>query len=389
MDFTEEQKQFINHNSLNLILDAPAGAGKTETVAARVQRLHEQGKSVLLICFTHSAERTLQKRLDSAGINVKVRRVVSLAHEIVSEVFGEDAFEIGDGSDLAKEVAVRGVATAKQIIDLEGLIANGAPLPNSMTAATGEVFDSYVKLKQQRQYLSFIDLLLIANGLKQLDVDEIVVDEAQDLTSCHLNMILSFGSRAITLAGDPGQALFGFSGVNPDLFSELVGEGWDKVSLTRSFRVPEGILPAVNVARSTPLSAVRSGGTIETMETDYKGVAVALERVLRPGDAVLGTRSAQLERVASRVAEQTTTPVSRSWDGGIKAGTAQFSTVHSAKGGEWNRVFILDVGAQGIWTPMTVSEEDRRRIFYVAASRALDTLILVKTGDELPWGMKS
>lgn len=388
MRFTEEQQAFIDNRSHRLILDAPAGSGKTETVAERVRSLVKENKQVLLICFTHSAEKTLQKRLDESGVDVKVRRVVSLAYEIVTEVFGENMFEIGDGTDIATEVAVRGVATVRQILELEGLVANGAPLPKSMSAAVGEVFNEYNALKAERNYLSFTDLLLIANGLKQYDFDEVVVDEAQDLTSSHMNFLLSLGATSMTLAGDPGQALFGFSGVNPDLFSELVQEGWSRVSLTRSFRVPEGVLPAVNAARSVPLQATRTGGSMRTIEADYKSVSRAIQGHLMPGDVVIGTRSAQLERVASRLEAETNMPVSRTWKGGLQPGTVQFATVHSAKGGEWNRVFILDVGPTGIWSPMDTDEDQQKRLFYVAASRTLDELIFLKTGEELPWGLQ-
>ena len=386
MQVTDEQIAFTKHRSKHLILDAPAGSGKTETVAERVRLLAEEGKTVLLICFTHSAERTLQKRLDSAGLNVKVRRITSLAVEIMTDVFGKHTYEIGDGMDIASEVAVRGVATASQINQLETLIANGAPLPRSMPSAVGEVFANYTVLKKERGYLTYTDIFLIANGLQQYPVDEIVVDEAQDLSSIHLNMLLSFGASAYTLAGDPGQALFGFNGVNPDLFSELVHEGWDKVSLTKTFRVPAGILPAVNATRSVPLQAVRTGGSIRTLSADYKGAAAALQGVLKVDDVVVGRTSRSLERVASLV-EQSGAVVSRSWEEGVQPGTVQFSTVHAAKGGEWDRVYLLDVNEQGFYSRMETSPEEQKRLFYVASTRAQEELIFVNIGDELPWGI--
>lgn len=388
MNFTEEQLSFANHRSKHLILDAPAGSGKTETVAERVRLLANEGKTVLLVCFTHSAERTLQKRLDDAGIDVKVRRITSLAVEIMNDTFGKGVYEIGDGQAIAEEVAVRGVAKASQILQLETLIANGAPLPRSMPSAVGEIFAKFTALKKERGYLTFTDIFLIANGLKQYPVDEIVVDEAQDLSTLHLNMLLSFGASAITLAGDPGQALFGFNGVNAELFSELVHEGWDKVSLTKTFRVPAGILPAVNATRSTPLQAVRTGGSIRTLYTDYKGAAGALERVLKPGDVVVGRTSRNLERVASRIEEKTSMPVSRSWQEGVQADTVQFSTIHAAKGGEWDRVYVLDVCERGFYSRLETSEAEQERLFYVAASRAQHELILVSIGEELPWGLE-
>lgn len=386
MRFTKEQNNFINKDSTRLLLEAPAGSGKTETVAERVRVLTEKDRKVQVVCFTHSARNTLQRRLEAAGIGIEVRTVVSLAHEIVMEALGADSYEVGDGIELAREVCVRGVASAGQLVNLEALTANGAPLPNKMSSEVGEVFDAYQTRKQESNYLSFIDVVVLANGLKKYDWDELIVDEAQDLTPSQYNMLMSFGAKSVTLVGDSLQAIYGFSGVNPDMFDEL-SKDWEKISLTKSFRVPSGILPAVNAPRSSQLTSVHSGGKITVLKSDYKQVPELLENLLKSGDCVIGATTRQLERVASRVELLSNNSVSRSWEEGELPGSIHFSTVHSAKGGEWERVFVLDITAKGIWSPMDSTEAEAKRLFYVAASRAQEELVLVNIGDKLPWGM--
>lgn len=387
MRFTREQREFINIREPRLLLDAPAGSGKTEVVAERVRVLAEEGKTVRLVCFTHSARHTLQKRLDASGVDVEVRTVVSLAHEVLTRSVGAGMFEVGDGMDIAREVCVRGVASAAQLTNFESLTANGAPLPDTMNSAVGEVFNAYQELKAERGYLTYIDVVLLANGLQKFGCDELIVDEAQDLTPSQLSFILGFDAQSITLVGDPDQAIYGFSGVNSLMFKALEDEGWHRSSLTKSFRVPAGIIPAVNAARSQPLTAVRDGGSMRVIKTEYKRVAELLENELEHGDAVVGRNVKSLDRVASRLEQLTDKAVSKSWELGELPETVYFATVHSAKGGEWQRVFVLDVGQNGMWSPMSTELAEAKRLFYVAASRALTELVLVQIGDELPWGL--
>ncbi len=54
------------------------------------------------------------------------------------------------------------------------------------------------------------------------------------------------------------------------------------------------------------------------------------------------------------------------------------STVHFAKGTEFDHVFVADGG----WTPRPGEEEEERRIYYVAMTRARKTLSLFLRGDE-------
>lgn len=390
MKYTNEQRAFVDARAERLILEAPAGTGKTEIVAERVRVLAEEGKRVKLICFTNASKRTLQKRLDDAGVKVKVQTVTSLAVEVLLAHVGRDAFTIGDGAQLATEVSVRGVVTAKQVKEFEGLIANGAPLPASMPSVVAGVFKDYQELKVERSYLSFIDVVLMATGMRSYGWDELIVDEAQDLTPIQMDFLRSCEPRAITLVGDSLQAIYGFSGVDASMFGNLAHGGWTRLELSETFRVPVGVLPAVNAVRPHPLRSKRSGGAVALVEAPFAAVAERLAKILEPGDCVVATTTRKLERVASYVENLTNTPISRSWMG-LPTGepVVHFSTIHSAKGGEWSRVFVLDIGEHGLTASVDVDPLENQRLFYVAVSRALDELVLVKIGDALPWGLDS
>jgi DNA helicase-2/ATP-dependent DNA helicase PcrA len=61
------------------------------------------------------------------------------------------------------------------------------------------------------------------------------------------------------------------------------------------------------------------------------------------------------------------------------------STIHQAKGMEWERVFIVDL-IEGVFPDLRADYEEERRLFYVAASRAKSELYLLYPLKR--WGWK-
>lgn len=391
MKYTAEQLEFIHHTGDRILLDAPAGTGKTETIAERVRVGVEAGKKIQLTCFTHAARKTLQKRLDEAGIDIEVRTVVSLAHSLLVEHYG-DVFTIGDGEEIAKDVCARTPVSWKQLLTLEGLNANSAPLPANTSKKAVELYRVYTEKKREAGYFTFIDAVIAATGLREYGWDELVIDEAQDITPTQLRMLQSFGAESMTMAGDPSQAIFGFSGVDVNLFDNLLVNGWERVSLTESFRVPSSMLPVVNVSReeSRHITSVNRGGSVKVVETDFHGLAEKVAPMLKPGDVVLGLAATPLKRVMNRLMKiRPSAFITNSWnDDNLNEDAIHFSTIHTAKGGEWKRVFIIDVYENGIWSYTENSVDTLERLFYVAATRATKQLVLCQIGEELPWGMK-
>lgn len=387
MRFTKEQKEFINCEAPKLLLEAPAGSGKTETVAERVRVKVEQGKRVQLACFTNAAKNTLQKRLDDAGVGVTVRTVDSLASELLRNELG-NVFELGDGLAIAQEVCARTPVKPRDLLNFESLLSCGAPLPAGLPAVTAEVYDKYVEVKAERSYLTFTDAVLAAIGLREYGWDELIVDEAQDIQPKHMMMLESFGAKSMTLVGDSKQAIFGFSGVDVEHFAKLRKAGWETLHLTKTFRVPAGIVPVVNAVRDVPLVSARDGGKVSTIEASSADLAEALIPQLQPGDAVLGLTQNRLGKLASRLSLfRPDVPYTYSWSAAPSADSVHFATIHAAKGGEWSRVFVIDVSERGLYSYLNHDDKTLEMLFYVAASRASKELVLCQIGDSLPWGL--
>lgn len=74
--------------------------------------------------------------------------------------------------------------------------------------------------------------------------------------------------------------------------------------------------------------------------------------------------------------------MSEAMDGGhgTGGGNVVLSTVHGSKGLEYPKVIIMDA-VRGILPSGENDEEEERRIFYVAVTRAMDTLVMMKYGD--------
>lgn len=392
-ELNDEQQRFVHTDASRMILEAPAGSGKTQTVSERVRRLTAEGKSVLVVCFTHSARNTIERRLQSYGMeDVPVRTVVSLAFEALSRLTDAE-LEVGDGWSIAKDVCARTPTNPKTVLELEALIRNDAPLPHNLHPTALGAYDAYREAKRKLNFLSYVDVVVGAIGLK-LDehYDEIIVDEAQDLTPTQLNFLLGQEADAYTLVGDSGQAIYGFNGVNPQLFSELTRAGWERQSLRLSYRVPSAHLPVVNAVRDEPLEAVHDGGLLEVLECSSTEQRQLINPRLEPGDAVLAPTRSQIERLSSWLpTDRPDLHAVHSWDDDAQpqSDSVHFATIHKAKGGEWNRVYLLDVKSHGLSTHPDSTDDEREKLFYVGTTRSLDHLILCQTGEELPYGVET
>lgn len=98
--------------------------------------------------------------------------------------------------------------------------------------------DTYVAWKKQEGFLDFTDLLEYVEY--PLDVDVIIVDEAQDLSRLQWKTLDTLASTAqcIYLAGDDDQAIFEWAGASAQAFIERPGK--TRV-LDQSYRLPKSV----------------------------------------------------------------------------------------------------------------------------------------------------
>lgn len=366
---TDEQKAFVNSRSPRLLCLAGGGCGKTLAVAERVVNLHSEGQKVLVLAFTNSAVSVITERLRERDVPVPVRTVVSFAWEVLRDNYEIDNFAISDCDDVLEMVVARTPVSKSQLRLFESAVANGAPISREWSHSLVELFDKFVKAKRERGLLSFVDVVMGAIDLPVEHFDEVIVDEAQDLTASQLAFINGLSFDRLTLVGDSEQSIFGFAGVDGQLLNKLSPD-FDVSYLTRSFRVPAKLMPVLNSARVKPLVSEKPGG-------DFRLISAAPSEVENLVKATVGDDWLVIVR-SNREVERFTEILPESVD---------VLTAHKAKGGEWKNVCVVGVGANGFETLFEVNGDEARRLFYVAVSRALENLVLIQTGDSAPFGL--
>lgn len=306
--------------------------------------------------------------------------------------------------------------------------------------------------KQSRNLVDFTDMLEM--GQAPLDVDVVIVDEAQDLSTLqweYLRRVVTPNARRIFIAGDDDQAIFQWSGADVAAFQHLEG---DREVLHQSHRVPvavhcvaERIVGGIrNRYHKSYLPTAAEGLVRYHMEPDavdlsepgtwlllarnvhllpqlvamvraqghtyrYRGDSAVDAKHVR---AILGYERWRKGQQPSEDDEQlidgymarqggpwpgtiwhealVKIPLEdREWYVGIlrrggsltKEPRINISTIHSVKGGEADHVMLLTDMSARTWNGMQVDPDSERRVWYVGATRAKQSLHIVQPSTRM------
>jgi DNA helicase II / ATP-dependent DNA helicase PcrA len=134
--------------------------------------------------------------------------------------------------------------------------------------------------------------------------------------------------------------------------------------------------PEANPAAA--VGAVLEGGYPATLRSKYDHAANRLADIEQV--AVLAAQHSSLERMIAELLLAGDIYGRDSLDGIDPAETLVLSTIHQAKGLEWSRVFVLRLIDESFPSHRSLNEpggeDEERRIFYVAVTRAMDELYL-------------
>lgn len=404
---TQEQEAVCESNADRVRVLAGGGTGKTHTMAELARRNPE---GCLVLAYTVAAAREFYSRIMNPL--VEVRTVHSLALEIlrvfpgieIPEINHEEAIDelAGDclvdagvpnsssnrkilvkGLDflLAREFSLEGFASSSSTLAAAKLPRLTESLYSQMVANGLATFNMWV----------YLAVLLLENNPDFLKAQSqrwqtVIVDEAQDLTPllAHLIRLLTGGSRLV-IVGDPCQEIFGYSGAGIPWFTD---PGWEEYHLTTCFRSAPEILEVVNRARTDGLTVSaanpRLAGRVGRHSYDpgnkdwdrlfADNICSSREAgtvaVLAPTHAEL-RRAGKILDAAGILYRQNnpddepdfTAPASRT----TKGGTVILSTIHSAKGMEWDSVHAIAMGS--LVHPSVLTGFQERNLQHVAVSR--------------------
>lgn len=396
-NLTEEQRKVVTATEDFIRVIALAGTGKTYTAVQRVLYQKAIGNEVgHVFTFTRSAAETISKRLVEAGVNdVPVRTLHSYAREMVNnyrEERGLAKIDISNGSEIIKKLYLSEYERAasdrevEQVRQMSTLLVNGAAYTFRTSESKEELerlVKVYRKAKRERGKYDWDDLmgfaLLTAQKTGQTITGEIIIDEAQDLTTLQMLFVKSLEPKRLTLILDPNQNIFGFAGVERAATTE---GGFKDYTLSKSFRTAQEILDLANQLIPHTLTSDITGGKVTWIKTSAETQTEDVLNMLKPGDAVIGRFKANARGVQEALDFELASIYPINSEMPVEDDSCAFGSIHWSKGQEWERVFVLNVAENGFASlPMT---DEERRIMYVAITRAKKEVILMNLTTKKP-----
>lgn len=294
LDITPKQAQVLDHEGLSLLIIAPAGCGKTETLALRVRGLLDQqavkaSQRILVATFTKRARDNMHDRLSHYLTPREMREAVTVCnfHGLFARIIQAHSNVIGLDPKRLTMPQNDWVGERCRALKLKGLTndvksdissAKRRALNDEQVLAelqrSGNQYASMIEEQRQAESrLTYDDLprlaeLILANdevaALYRQHFGAIIVDEFQDLTPQQLRIVQRIGYKKTTYAGDLAQGIYVFAGAQPEYVKkELEIECSETIEFAESFRSSPAVLTAVN-----SLNSLTGGQTLTAATPD-------------------------------------------------------------------------------------------------------------------------
>lgn len=274
---TPPQVRVRDHESLALLLVAPAGCGKTEALALRAAGLINAGRvsgpqRLLLTTFTNRARDNLRDRLrdylspgqlrshvtvaNFHGLATRLVRahgaVIGIHPEIQmpeSDWVADRCSELGldwDARDrvvdLLRELKQRALTDAQLADELAARASRWATrIESERLADSRATYDDLLR---------YAELILANDDVAQLyrrHFAAVIVDEYQDLTPQQLRVLERIAPGRVTFAGDLAQGIYSFTGARPvELEATIRTMCTEVVTFDESHRSSPAVLSMVN-----------------------------------------------------------------------------------------------------------------------------------------------
>jgi len=276
--------------------------------------------------------------------------------------------------------------------------------------------EAYMKRHGLRDFADqLIDSISLFEKHRELipEFDHVLVDEYQDINSTQVKLIDILKPRNLFCVGDPRQSIYGWRGSDIKYILSFRDKypGCEITTLTRNYRSTKRIVELINNSiknmKLVDLKAEIEGeGDIKLLSfgSEDEELEFVMQRILsselpRNEIFVLARTNGQLNELSNRMKIRKIGHVVRSdemkKDFLAEEGNVTLATIHAIKGLEAEMVFVI--GCSGNNFPCKGSEhpvvemvrmdeydreEEEQRLFYVAMSRARNSLYLTYIGKK-------
>jgi len=315
------------------------GTGKTraltEFIKAEMNNPANKGKRVGVLSFSKAAALEIMHRIINEKISF-VGTIHSLCFQsiglskdqVFQSEFLPDIYQ--DPEELSKAISIKSVAMHRNCTISEIIERHRISNSNTLTAKrVVELCHLYDQFKTENAYFDFDDMLT-SQRLKIEPFDILFVDEAQDLSAIHWDIINKITKGNIYVAGDDDQSIYGWNGASVKHFLDFAA-GNDVKILKESYRLSQNMLkfsarvirniaPGCRMAKEVKSASKREGNIIafgsfisaiqEAVEIDddvtvlcrtKRQVSEIRNRLKSMGikSYTLGTRMPLIERIAT------------------------------------------------------------------------------------------
>jgi len=449
----QQQKAIITTHHKTLCV-AGAGTGKTTVLIARITFLVSckgiNPKKILAITFTRKARKELEKRLQEQkihGVNTytfngfaraqlrknlpnnpttladyseKARLLQKSLHENGHTLETATSIYFSKTKDLRQQRQkllqdVLGLITFCKMRNIEIETLQSQTERESLLIHTGKEFNNLCKKRHKRLFIDqLLDIQSYYEETKKTPMyNHVLVDEYQDVNNIQVKLLETLDAKNSFYVGDPRQSIYGWRGSNITYITELPEEkDTEVVVLKKNYRSDKKIVETGNkciepllLPNLTSYSDKPGKIIVEGYSNQHDEVDHIITNMPKKGTVlIIARKNADLDPVQDQLNKKGI-EYTRREDTNKKTKRVTLCTIHSAKGLEADTVFITQATHNN--HPLQVSEhpvierlqpkeydkeEEERRLFYVAITRAKHELHITYTGaptSYIPYHVKN
>jgi len=280
----------------------------------------------------------------------------------------------------------------------------------------GNYIDSYMRKHGKRDFADqLMDTIKLFESHNELipQYDYILIDEYQDINFSQIKLIELLNSNSLFCVGDPRQSIFGWRGSNINYILDFEEKYKDSeiITLTKNYRSNKHLVDLINKS-ILEMGLLDLESTFEakkninlvSFNSELNEFAFVIQEILssklpREEIFILARTNRQLIEFSNQLKIKSIPHVIKSDEinrgTSIKKGSITLATIHAIKGLEAEMVFvlgctILNFPCRGSEHPVIDmvkmeeydKEEEEKRLFYVAMSRAKNHLYLTYSGKK-------